>query len=430
MSILSATLRGVFRPARSLWRRLPTDFRYRLWEIAGPSAQRVYAGLVLARPSDEIQETHALPIVVAGLFSTANGIGEAARSTYRALEAAGLNPIAVDLSEKLAPVDLQCEIECHPMSDAQQGILILQLNGPETQSALEHLKMRRGRDWYTIGYWAWELPTFPNSWERAFKFLSEIWTISSFSAEALGQHPNAPPIRVIHHAIEGANALPNRAAFGIPDDAFCFLLMADSMSSMARKNPFSAIRAFRDAFGRDRSKHLIIKTRNLDRQPEAAQDISDAIGDAPNISLIDQSLSETDLWCLMNSCDAFVSLHRSEGFGLVIAQAMALGKPVIVTNWSGNLDFTTPETAFLVDSALIETDDKYGVYSKFVSEWADPDHCHAVEQFKCVANDADERAKRSRAGQAHVRSELSTLQIGQPMRDALRQPGLKDAKLS
>ena len=190
----------VFERLQPLWKAIPEGFRYKVWRIVGPGFQEAYARQLLARPAKLAVKNHKTPLVVAGLFSTANGIGEAARSTYRSLEAAGLDPIAVDLSEQLAPVDMNSEIKCQPMPDDLEGTLILQLNGPETLAALHHLGMKRGRRWYVIGYWAWELPSFPKNWHRAFPFLSETWAVSQFTAGVIRQHPksSASPAPTYH----------------------------------------------------------------------------------------------------------------------------------------------------------------------------------------------------------------------------------------
>lgn len=394
---------------RRLWTLLPTSWRHQFWTLAGPRWQSAYARSMIARPAESRPTDPRAPLVVAGLFNTASGIGEGARTTYRALQAAGLDPIAVDLSAPFAPVDLNTDIPCQPMPSEQEGTLILQLNGPETMSAMQHLGLRRGRNWYTIGYWAWELPNFPIGWETAFKYLSEIWTISDFAAAALRQHPAAPKISVFGHAISPPqNLQTDRARFGW-DDAFVFLTMADSMSSFERKNPFATIRAFQHAFGDSPAHKLVIKTRNIDRHEAARQALEQAIGDAKNIALLDASLSEPELWLLLNSADALISLHRSEGFGLTLAEAMALSKPVICTNWSGNTDFTHAGSAALVDYSLIPCVDPYGVYQIEDTKWASADESHAAKLMKQVAEDESFRQRLGRSGKETI-SELASLE--------------------
>lgn len=367
------------------------------------------------------------PLVVAGLFSTANGIGEAARITYRALNSAGLSPIAVDLSTPLAPVDLTHDIECQPMPESEEGTLILQLNGPETLAALQYLNMHRRKRWYIIGYWAWELPNFPQGWERAFQLLSEIWAISLYTAAAIKKHDKSPRIEVIGHSVSPPTKIKKMAKkIRQTGEELIFLTMADGMSSFSRKNPFATIRAFKTAFGDAANRRLIIKTRNLGHKPEAKSDLVESIGNAKNIEVLDESLSEDDRWSLLNSVDCFISLHRSEGFGLVLAEAMALGKPVVCTNWSGNTDFTTADTAALIDFELVPCDDPYGIYTDTNAHWAEADHDHAVETLKRVAEDSDYREQLGAAAKLHIATWASAERIGQMMLDRLSEIPVSD----
>jgi len=387
--------RRVIGSLQTVWRRIPEPARHRFWTTVRPAAE-FYSFQRLARPGPIPPRSANAPLVVAGLFSTASGLGEGARSTWRALQSAGLSPIAVDLSERFAPVDYTPDIPLQPMPDSAEGTLILQMNAPETPAALRRLGMGRGRRWYTVGYWAWELPTFPTGWQRAFPLLSEIWAVSTFTANAFRQHEDAPPISVFGHAITPPqNIRINREQFQLPEDAFVFVTFADSMSSIERKNPMAAIEAHKRAFGDDPSRILIVKTRNLDRAPKARTHLETAIEEASNIRLLDRSLSETERWELLQAVDVVVSLHRSEGFGLVIAEAMAIEKPVIATAWSGNMDFCTDATVWLVEAGLIETADPYGIYSSNTSEWAEIDMNQAVHAFRSVESEKILRAEKA-----------------------------------
>jgi glycosyltransferase involved in cell wall biosynthesis len=386
-----------------LWRFFPMRFRSFFWNIIGLRIRHFVDRLLIARPGKMVPPENQAPLVVAGTFRTANGIGQAARQTFYALESAGLSPIAVDLSKQLASVDLEVPFPLQAMPAADEGVLIMQINGPETMAALQHLKMGREKNWYTIGYWAWELPVFPAGWERAFPFLSELWTISEFSAKALRQHKNAPQITVFGHSIHvPKHSKPDRALFNLPKDAFVFLSMADSMSSLTRKNPFTTIAGFKRAFAKRGDVHLVIKVRNLKRYPQADSDLRTAINGAPNISLIDATLTDEELWTLLSSIDCFVSLHRSEGFGLTIVEAMALKKPVIVTAWSGNMDFTTSENAYLIEPKFIPCTDKYGVYSGRKTVWADVDESRAAEAMMNVLEHPKSRQKIASKGQRDI----------------------------
>lgn len=411
---------AAFRMLRSLWARLPSEWRQKFWLLAGEQWQEAYARQMIARPASFRPISADAPLVVAGLFRTASGIGEGARSTYRALQAAGLSPIAVDLSEPFAPTDLISDIKCQPMPSTLEGTLILQLNGPETMSAMQHLGMVHGKNWFTIGYWAWELPVFPPTWEKSFRYLSEIWTVSQFSAEAIIRGPSPPGIRVFGHSIAPPSGVrAARKKLGWAHDEFVFLTMADSMSSLHRKNPFDTILAFKAAFKGDRKKRLIVKTRNLDTNPAAKADLQSAIGDDETIELVDEALSDHERWTLLKSVDSVISLHRSEGFGLVIAEAMALGKPVICTGWSGNMDFTTTETAALVDYKLVGCEDSYGIYAGHQTTWAQPNFEDAVSKITRVAEDQHYRTRISSAAKNFISVHANPAVIGRKMRESL-----------
>lgn len=404
-----------------LWNVLPASWRSRIRTRAGESLQHFYNRQIIARPSNTLPASQTAPIVVAGVFNSAHGIGEGARATFRALKAAGVNPIPVDVSEPFVPLDLESGIKCQPMPKNREGILILQVNGPETATALRYLKMAHCRNWYIIGYWAWELPNFPEEWGHALDYLSEIWTPSSFSASALNQHPKAPKVSIFGHAVSPPTALQSaRAKFGWKKGEFVFLTLADSMSSLERKNPFATIRAFRHAFGNAPDRRLVIKTRNLSTNETAKSKIMSEIGDSENISLLDASLTEGELWTLLQSADALVSLHRSEGFGLTIAEAMALSKPVICTNWSGNTDFVTATSAALVDYGLIPCVDPYGVYADEAALWANVDELHAAQLLKRVVEDINFREDLKKQAGERIKAVASPRIVGTQMAARLK----------
>lgn len=412
----------MLRFLQKIWRLFPLSWRRVFWTLIGRRARNFIDLIFVARPQTKRSYNKDLPLVVAGLFRTANGIGEGARGTYEALVKMGLSPIAVDLSEELALVDLETNIPLHPMPDHKQGVLILQLNGPEIVAGLQHLGMKRGRNWYTIGYWAWELTVFPKDWDKAFPFLSEIWAISEFTAKAIRQHSKAPDIHVIGHAVTPPDDIkPDRTKFDLDEQAFVFLTLADSMSSLIRKNPFVVIAAHKQAFGHDPNVQLIVKTRNIMRDPQAYDDLRSAIGDAKNIQILDVSLSEKDRWMLFESVDSIVSLHRSEGFGLTLAEGMALGKPVITTAWSGNMDFTSSDNSYLADYALIPCKDQYNIYKDKTAHWADVNQAEAIRLMKLVYEDDALRQKISQKAKIDISRLASLENLGQTIVERITQ---------
>ncbi len=327
------------------------------------------------------------PIVIAGLFRTGSGIGRSAQLHADNLIRAGLNPICVDLSEMFQQVDTPAT---HPLAnfpDSPTGVLILHLNAPEMRAALWKLGMRSRPGWQVAGYWAWEFENAPPIWVRETRLLSELWTPSEFVANAFRGQTDIP-VRVEPHNVaetmQGISA--NRPAFGLKEDDFVCLTMADGRSSLKRKNALGAVLAFLAAFpkgenGYERA-HLVVKTRNLEADDRAP--ITQAIGDDPRISLINETLELSAQSRLMASCDVLISLHRSEGYGLAMAEALALEKQVVATRYSGGDDIKQHPRFHGIDYTMTEVGaDK--VYAQMENQnWAEPDLAQAAKVLRSL----------------------------------------------
>jgi glycosyltransferase involved in cell wall biosynthesis len=184
-------------------------------------------------------------------------------------------------------------------------------------------------------------------------------------------------------------------------------LLFDMGSSFARKNPLAAVAAFRRAFGDDLGKHLAIKVADVDAAPAAAALLRAAAAGAANISIHDRVLSRAELQGWLGQADAVISLHRAEGFGLVAAEAMQLGRPVVATNWSGNLEFMTAENSALVDYTLVPAADPQGTYDFPGQCWAEPDVAHAALWLARLAADRDLGRRLGERAAATVAARLS-----------------------
>jgi glycosyltransferase involved in cell wall biosynthesis len=172
--------------------------------------------------------------------------------------------------------------------------------------------------------------------------------------------------------------------------------MADARSSFSRKNPEAALRAFRMAFGRSDAAKLVLKLTGPDEElARFERSVAALLGN--DIEILKKQLSDTALADLYRSADAYLSLHRSEGFGLPLLEAMAHGMPVVATGWSGNLDFMPPDDCNLVPFRLVPVSDVSAIYSDSV--WADPDIEAAATMLRRLANDTDYYARM--AGAAH-----------------------------
>ena len=285
-------------------------------------------------------------IIVAGLFSTASGIGESARLCSSALDRIGLAHRKIDLSRLFGQVDLAETPGLLTLPEGE-GVVLLHLNAPETERALFEIGARRRSNWRFIGFWAWESSYLPGSWKAAARYLDEIWTPSRFCADVVRDRIKKT-VRVCPHAVMPSAAPPSAPAQSMAvDPGIVCLAMADSRSSFHRKNLLGAITIFQDAFSHEPQHRLILKTRNLNEAPDWAQTLSQAARMDPRIEIINEALSAPNLRALIATCDVLLSPHRAEGFGLTLAEAMMFEKLVIATGWSGNLEFMNAQNSVL-----------------------------------------------------------------------------------
>lgn len=373
---------------RAAWYRLPPPLR----RCVGRELVRLGAPRAPNTPPPLVP---GAGVTVAGLFRNASGIGEGARLCADALERLGYPVERFDLTEAFAPANLEFAVPAGTEGREPGGVVLLHLNPPLTPYARLMLGRRRTAGQRVVGFWAWELPVIPPAWRRDLAYLDEVWTPSRFCADAVRPFTRRP-VRVVPHPVpEPAPAAVDRAGFGLPDRAFVVLTMLHYGSGFERKNPLAAIRAFRKAFGDREDVLLLIKVSADTPLPWAAERLRAAIGEARNIRVMDGVLGRGELAALIAASDAVLSLHRAEGFGLVLAEAMRLGRPVVATAWSGNLDFMTPEAAALVPVRLVPADDPQSTYTG--QNWAEPDTAEAARRLAALC---DEPGLAARLGEA------------------------------
>jgi glycosyltransferase involved in cell wall biosynthesis len=329
------------------------------------------------------------PIVVVGMFSTANGIGQSARLCAVGLEKNGRDVIRVDVSGFLDQSDHLENDAITSLPKFRRATMIVHLNPPELIIALRKLKYRRPSRWRVIGCWVFELEKTPVSWLKAIHLVSEIWTPSEFSRDAL-LTDKVCPVQVVPHAIDVPEQVLNKTTVEIKD-RIDILVMADGRSSLERKGVETAIEIFRIAFHGNLDVRLVLKTRNISHSIQA-ENIQSAINSLPNAILIDESYDGASQWDLIASCDILLSAHRSEGFGLVLAEGMALGKCVVATGWSGNLEFMTSENSVLLPYSLSTVQDVDDIYNDpSLGLWAKVDTHQAAVILQGLANNSKRR---------------------------------------
>lgn len=239
----------------------------------------------------------------------------------------------------------------------------------------------------TIGYWLWELETFPPDWRPALDMVDEVWVPTTFVQRAVMAATSKPvTLMPMPVAFPLPRTLP-RVELGLDPGAFVFLFSFDFHSYPERKNPWAVIEAFRAAFPRNRhGVQLLIKTTNGERVGGAFTHLLAAAAADPRILVRDGHLGRTGMYALLATVDAYVSLHRAEGIGLGMAEAMYLGKPVIATGWSGNLDFMSEQEAKLVDFQLVPVPP--GAYPHADGQrWAEPNVEQATSFMRELADD-------------------------------------------
>jgi glycosyltransferase involved in cell wall biosynthesis len=249
--------------------------------------------------------------------------------------------------------------------------------------------------YHNIGWWPWELSVFPKAWQpHAFKLVNEVWASSTFLEEMYKRSTNIPvnlvPLSVSIDRIKRNS----RNYYGLSEDKFLFLYVFDFNSCVARKNPFALVNIFKEAFPRnDKSVELIIKTMNVDQKNQEWLLFTDICKSDNRVTLITETMNKPDLLGLIGICDAYVSLHRSEGFGRTIAEALLLNKKVVCTNYSGNKDFTNESNSYIVNVSmkLVEEKEYPWIAGNDKCEWAEVDKKDAINKLIYVRKNKEKK---------------------------------------
>ena len=271
---------------------------------------------------------------------------------------------------------------------------------------------------YRIASWYWELQTVPDDWVRAAELVQEIWSPTEFVAQAMRARMPRPVYRMLPGVEVGPVESIPRASLNIPEDHYVFLFMFDFHSQIHRKNPVGVFRAFREAFRADDKATLVIKTSGGDIHSADLAEIRETIR-GPNVILLHELFSRARAYGLIAMANCFVSLHRSEGFGLGLAEAMLMGKPVIGTGYSGNLDFMTRENSLLVDYEMAEITEDRPIYTRG-NFWAEPSIEHAASLMRAVFERPEGARARALQAQPEIQRLLSLAAAGRRMRARLQ----------
>ncbi len=399
----------------------------RLASIALPGGELIYDFSRRDAPysSDYARKHVKLGLNIVGFLTADLGVGESARCMVRAADAAAI-PAA------LVPLKLNCKnrlgdqtYAARLQDDNPHTVNVVHVDPPASRDIDHHhgRGFRAGK--YNVAYFAWELPEFPDAWVPSLDFFDEVWCPSDFTAAAIAMKSPVPVLTMPHsmafaRPAESTAAL--RARLGLPANKFLFLTLFDLNSYAERKNPRAVVAAFRqavqssDAFASGAA--LVVKVQNAASNAAEFAALQAAVRDLPGTVLLTETLARADIYALEAACDCFVSLHRSEGFGLAVAECMFLGKPVIATDWSATAEFVDETNGCPVRAPLVVLEKNHGPYPKG-STWADPDPAHAAEWMQKLFADRALGARLGAAARQTIEEKFAPAVIGARYRKRL-----------
>lgn len=372
-----------FRPVLRLYAMIPPSTRHRLRRrLERLAFARAPAGSAMA---PEIRNAPGINLV--GYAHGEFGVAEILRRHARTLQAGGVPFLVRNFDVGVASRQGDRSMQDFLAEDCHYDVNLFCINADQMPVAREHLGDAVFGGRYNIGCWFWELEKFPERWHGAVDLVDEIWVTSAFVRDAVAAC-TSKPVHIVPVALAvEVPAQVSRSVFGLPDDAFVCLFSFDFNSFATRKNAHGAIAAFRRAFadGR-RDVRFVVKTTNGERHPDALRALVDAAAGDDRIEVRDGFLDREAMWALQACCDVYVSLHRSEGLGLGMAECMLLGKPVVATAYSGNLAFMDADNSCLVNCTFVAVNE--GEYPEWQDQhWAEPDIDQAAACLRRLADD-------------------------------------------
>ena len=377
---------------RHIWQALPRSIRRR--------ALITLASRMAPRPDPKPDADG--PIIIAGFLTAATGLGASARLSYEALHASGQPVMGIDLSAafRQGSGDIAFPFRDGSRHDGS-GTLLLHVNAPFVPLALWHIGRHVVRNKLIVGVWAWELPDVPPEWRAGVPLVHRVVVPSIFPGDAIRAIAPQTEIDVLPYPVAAGmerNAAPPEPA----QNPFTVLVVFNMASGFERKNPLAAIEAFNQAFGADPTARLIIKMLNAASNVVGADRLRRLAASNASIVIDERRLSPAEMSVMYAQAHVVLSLHRSEGFGLVIAEGMLAGRPVIATDWSGSIDFIGPETGMPVPYRLVAAIDPDGEYHRPNSVWADADTAEAAKGLRALRDDAELRRRLGEAARCQA----------------------------
>nr|WP_324257789.1 glycosyltransferase family 4 protein [Cellvibrio fontiphilus] len=354
--------------ARHIYRRLRAQLLQRMIPLSQAALP--------AAPKD-------LHIEVIGFFHSISGIGESARLCAQQLVEDGCKVSCTSVEKYFRkPQEIPWDL-AHPNNNdptpAHINCRIFHLNPPMLPPVILQMGLESFKQTYNIGYWAWELESIPDEWINALRYMNAIITPSAFTTRVIQRYTDIPVLTATHPVAPGEAVADMRERLQIPSDGFLVSSIFSFGSAMERKNPQGLVSAFIAALADKPDAYLVLKANAGSNSPEK-QSLLKIIAEQKNILLVDQSWSRAEVLGLVQNSDLYASLHRSEGFGLTLAEAMLLGTPVMATAWSGNMDFCTDENSFLIPFTPVNVVSGHPEFRELHNAvWADADLDYAAK---------------------------------------------------
>lgn len=370
-------------------------------------------------PDDIAAPTHAPGVNLLGHFRFPSGLQEIATALAAGFRANGL-PVAL----RDVPVGYPCDVsEPTAYADLERyGVTVASVGAGRGFDGLfpaAGLHPRAGV--YRVANWAWELEQFPREAVAAASLANEFWAISEFVAAAIRKVVlDGRPVFAMPPGVPIPEPAPfGREHFGLKPDRFAVLFAFDMGSAMGRKNPLGLIRAFRTAFRPDEPADLVLKVSRGNQRPADLATLTAACRDN-GVTLIDRVMPRDEVLALMNACDCYASLHRSEGLGYTVAEAMLLGKPVVSTDYSATTEFLNAEVGLPVNYRPVSVGGGHPPYSADAL-WAEPDVEHATARLRWVYDNREAARSLGAKAKEHAARVLDPTAAGRRMADRVRQ---------
>lgn len=355
---------------------------------------------------------------LSGVLRGEFGMGKSGHSIVNALVQAEIPYVINKITDPYKHTDTDNKL--YISSDDPYQVNVIHVSGYDSHKFFATAGSTYFDNKYNIAYWMLETDSVPEEWHASYKYYDEIWVPTRYTLDVISSVSPVPVVKIpISVNIDEELISRDRSAFSLRDEDYIFLFNFDFNSSFNRKNSLGLIKAFKKAFKEKDNVSLLIKYINHESDPDNYEKITSAVKGFDNIHLIEGHLEKEKLYSLVACVDCYVSLHRSEGFGLTIAEAMYLGKPVIATGYSGNMDFMNVNNSYPVKYQMTEIGEKEYPPFRRGFYWADPDLDHAAGLMRYVYENPGEAGEIGEKAAEYIKKNFSPKAVGKRIRDRL-----------